>query len=313
MEFPRLEPHTEYPDQGRSPWQYFFPTKRIMPVRFGQRKRKRPGFTPFRRRPFLVRPRFFSKKKKGFEPRWRKRAFAGRRRGLTGDKVARCIETKHKEDVWGASQSLAHTAGFDFQYIYDPMQFLVQGTNPENFNGECIWLIGIKLDMFFTMAVGVNSTWFIRIDCFKSDVPELNLSSATWTETNSAAAAAITQRDFQFYDIAYPPGDNSDLQSPRISNNFKSKHIMRKDIKLLPTNATAQQASRINIYLPLNQMFRWRTDTAGSLTSSGNRGVNGNYFFVLTFVTADHMSTGVAQPTPVIARGSRSYIYFKDP
>lgn len=257
----------------------------------------------------MVRPVF--KKRRGFVRNYKRRAFAGRGR-LTGSKVARCIETKHVDMIWGASQTLGHTAGFDFQWVLDPLQFLVQGSLPENFNGECIWLSGIKVDMLFTVPAATNSGWILTVDVFKCQL-EQALSSATWTETNSAAAAALQQRDFYFFDLTMPPTDQADNTLSRVSNNYSSKHLLSRKLYMNPTNATAQQFKRFSVYLKLNQMFRWRTDAAGSLTTPSNYGVNGNYVFVLRYVSSDHASTGVAQPSLVVARGSKTTVYFKDP
>lgn len=291
-----------------------------------------------RRRPYRLGKRSFAKGKprgRGYQKRYNQKVFRGSSK-LTASKVARCIETKIFFGGVHASSTAINAASAsavtlpeltnvgDKIYMIQPMAGMTQATTVAgiatdnyHFNGECIWLTGISIEFFASQAT--NDQYRLRVMAYKvNQEPNFRTSYGgnVWLESREGSTVGPPQKHFQFFDMPYPVANDVDMFVNRKNPNCGSKCLYDKTYTignpLYQATANSSYFKKIKVWLPINQMFRWKDTTATSLTAVPNFGAYGDYYFCLYWVTgSDVIGSG---PTPGLGVGGLNYrVYFKDP
>lgn len=265
--------------------------RRAWPMRRG-RKRKRAA-------PVIVR-----KPKRGFVPRYRKKAFVGRPFGVK--MLLKCIESKKFITTDNNPITLTHTAGSDHQYFFAPTQGMTQGTTDSQFTGRCIWIKGISYKCFFGPVATDNDSYHIRFMAVRTR-NNVNYSSSAWTETADA--------DTSFYnavlDVDYATVTERMMLLAPPSRNSTIKVLYDKRIHISNTNTAAGTNQRFfRIWLPLNQLHNWQTDVNDDMTNIPNFGSQGDILFVLIWDNGSHLSGGTKKS--LVLGGQTAVVYFKD-
>lgn len=281
------------------------------PMLFRGRKRRR--FFPRRsskRRRFTAKPFLVRSKPIGYVRRYKKAAFSGRKR-WTVNKIQKCFERKVFYLIEAAAPfTLTHTVGSDFQWVQQPTTVMTQGTGYQQFQGNCIFLNGIKLDWIIGPASGDNDSYFVRICVFRS-MAKVNFTAAFLTETSTAG----TNKDLQFFDVNYAANSAAWMQSVRPNPNGP-KLLYDRRFDLRNTNTVAgTNARRIHVWIPLRHIHRFEDDpvidTGTTLNTAPNFGKYGDLTIVLSWDNGSHMMGGAAKSL-VFAQGSQTRIYYVD-
>jgi len=273
------------------------PSKRMRFSRFS--RKRRPRFARGR-----LRNRIGFRNK--FYPR---RAFAGSGR-FTARKMARAVESK----VLAVRNSVANTVTLTNglvtttrEYLFSPFQSLVQGTGPDQFNGTMIYLKGCLLQFFVTHNTA--DSYHVQIDCFK----EMDdVDRTTFWVQRTDTGDEVTDH---FYDRVYGAGSTvTDAENFLAVPNQRGAGpacIFRKRFRSVNFNAGGGNPSRlVSIYLPLNQVVRFKNMPGATLAGAPNYMEHGTPVFVFKFFNS---SAADGTQTSLDITGTSARIYFKDP
>lgn len=302
--------------------------------------RKRPRQYARRRRMSLlfkrIRPtrrfsRFSKPRGRGYVRRYNKLAFRGRSK-LTAYKVAKCIETKYfhagvHADLGAARANLVTYAAqantTDKLLLWAPMQSMVQfdsaagpATESFTFNGNCIWLKSLT----FTGMLATDSpdAYMVRFMLWKIPVHPVqrgNFGGNDFQGSTEGSVVSVSQRYFQFFDVAYPQANDTDQFTNHLNPNCGSRLLFSKTYKF--SNPLVESAAQVSYFrkfyvkVPLNQMFRFQALPDTDLHTAPNFGAFGDYYLTCYWLSGAE-AAGNAQ-TALRITGLNCVVEFKDP
>jgi len=326
MQRHRLEPHTQYPDSGRTLWGYLFPKKKkldlapwqkMAPFQFtrsrtgrSSRKRTYPRRS-FRKKSFRRRSRRSSR---GFK---RRNAHAGSSR-FTPNKVVHMMESKVLEQLFTNNVVVTNASEVGTvvaEFAICPTQNLLQQTNTAaslsggTFTGTKIWLKGIRLQ-FYVTSNGLDAFDF-KVFCFKTQTP-VDYTGFNWGALTNTGTEVTSELDFFDRTYGAPVAHPVNFLAPVNVRGGGPTCIFQKSYHV-QASASAQNSQvfkKVDIYLPLNKIeeFHHQLNSLG-LQTAPNYMKNGDYLFIFKYLNSTDPSATVA----LTISGTQTRIYFKDP
>jgi len=283
------------------------PYKRKRGFGWSRRKRRRVGFRSSTFGGSYSKFRIRRGKTRGF---YRKKAFGGSRR-WTASKLSRCIESKMVQ-VIAPTNSITILNGAvttTREYNFSPFQSIIQGTGLGNFTGTCIWFKGCWLQFFVSSIAAQTDTFFIQLDCFRTDDDVDYQAAAPWSQRTDTG----TEIADHFYDRVYgatsTTTDGENFLAPPNQRGGGPTCIFRKTMKLNPHVVTpGGNALKVSVYIPLNQLVRFKHQLASTdLTTAPNFWEHGTPVFILKYWNA---APGAVNS--LLISGTMARMYFKD-
>jgi len=265
-------------------------------ARFGPQPKK------YRRR-FVNRG--FKPRRKGFVKRYKRKAFVGK--SLFNPRtIVKMIEPKKFFVTDINPITLTHTAGSDHQYVFAPMQDMIQGSERNDFVGESIWVRGISYRAFFGPVNTDSDSYWIRFCVFRTP-SRTDFSTSAWTETSDAD----TNSEHAFFDCDYATVTERLLLQSSYNRNGACQLLYDKRILIGNSNTTAGANQRqFKLWLPLNQVHRFAGDLDTAFNTAPNFGRHGDIVFVLTWDNGSHISGGTKKS--LVISGQQAITYFRD-